>query len=181
MKGYGVRIPQRWSCVKALGKLWIYGRLWPPSSNGYQVERKLVLCEWLQLQNKVCRTDGDILAINIHLYLSLCPYTGALWLETPFILFVWQVPTAYSPAIRATWSGSLGRRSARWRERHTWLGDTSTPWSSCTCRPTPCRYWGSCPNHRRHNHHHHHRQSLRWIMGKSVLYSRHMQMKWLIF
>ena len=24
--------------------------LCPPSSNGYQVERKFVLCEWLQLQ-----------------------------------------------------------------------------------------------------------------------------------
>ena len=34
--------------------------LWPLSSNGYQVERKLILCEWLQLQNIVLHfPQGD--------------------------------------------------------------------------------------------------------------------------
>ena len=35
---------------KSLGHALNPHSLCPPSSNGYQVERKLVLCEWLQLQ-----------------------------------------------------------------------------------------------------------------------------------
>ena len=35
---------------KSLGHALNTHRFCPPSSNRYQVERKLVLCEWLQLQ-----------------------------------------------------------------------------------------------------------------------------------
>ena len=35
---------------KILGQALIPHRLSPPSSNGYQVEQKLVLCEWLKVQ-----------------------------------------------------------------------------------------------------------------------------------
>ena len=84
---------------KSLGQALNPHRLCPPSSNGYQVERKLVLCEWLQLQkialhspqgdetikflgvNNVKSAEpvyGDIWTINIHLYLYLL-YTTYLW------------------------------------------------------------------------------------------------------
>ena len=41
-------ILQCWSCVKRLGKAFNPHCLLQPSSNGHQVEQKLVLCEWLQ-------------------------------------------------------------------------------------------------------------------------------------
>ena len=47
VKGSGVQFPERWSCVEEQG-LNLH-RLWTPSSNGYQVELKLVLWELLWL------------------------------------------------------------------------------------------------------------------------------------
>ena len=46
----GVRFPQLCPCVKALWKALSPYRICPSNTNGYQMERKLVLCEWLQLQ-----------------------------------------------------------------------------------------------------------------------------------
>ena len=46
-------------------------RLWPPSSNGYQVEQKLVVCEWFQLQKMCC-----ILPREMRLWKSEFQYYG---------------------------------------------------------------------------------------------------------
>ena len=50
--GQGVwgSIPTALVMCKSLVQALYPHRLCPPSSNAYQVERKLVLCEWLQLQ-----------------------------------------------------------------------------------------------------------------------------------
>ena len=64
-------IPSPSVMCKSLGKALNPHRLCPPNSNGYQVERKLVLCEWLQLQKTRC-----ILNREMRLWKSEFQYLG---------------------------------------------------------------------------------------------------------
>ena len=66
-------IPTALVMCKSLGQALNPHCLCQPNSNGYQVERKLILCEWLQLQKLLCT-----LPRKMRLWKSELQYLGVI-------------------------------------------------------------------------------------------------------
>ena len=83
----GIEPQTPWSWVIALTTSQC---IWPPSSNGYKVEWKVVLFEWLQQQKMHCTTLSHVIHLQDTISLTQTPFytrdtTGSISHVVPFL------------------------------------------------------------------------------------------------